>query len=333
MIDTTTSTFCCPRRLESQEPSTLVPSGAAVDLSVGACGPRHGRPTSSLQLRGKRGVQGKLVDAALHPDAAHHPRTALSSSSKMSTPVLLNKEYHGLPAPPNTSIPTPVDLLRLCTGEHPLHYNLGLAYPPEAPVFWIKYGSIIWNELSAQAMVHEELRRLGSPVRAPAIYYACELALPSVITCDGKLIHGYKSYAVMEYIPGKTAAEWLESAQDAADEDAVYAHIASVLSELHRIPVPPGSRPAAIDGGRIWHTLFDEGQAPRQYDSVTQLEDHLNLVSPTRPKHAVPDLVSGSPSRSASTACRTSRASPWSSATRTYGSATSSSTGTTASPS
>lgn len=55
---------------------------------------------------------------------------------------------------------------------------MGLAYPPDAPVFWIKYGhSVIWNEVIAQAMAHEELRRLGSPVRAPAVFYACELAL------------------------------------------------------------------------------------------------------------------------------------------------------------
>ncbi|KEZ43533.1 hypothetical protein SAPIO_CDS4441 [Scedosporium apiospermum] len=181
------------------------------------------------------------------------------------------REYHGLPAPQDIRVPTASKLAALCTGIHPRHYNLGLAYPSEAPVFWIKYGpSITWNEVPAQVMAYEELRRLSSPVKAPGIFYACDLEL------RGAQRERRKSYIVMQYIPGKTADEWLKNIEDLARADSIYSHIAFALSELHRIPVPPGSRPAAINGGKIRHSLFDDQDAPRHYQDVEQLEDHLN---------------------------------------------------------
>lgn len=183
------------------------------------------------------------------------------------------KEYRGLPAPQSIPIPTIAtgsELVELCTEEHPRHYNLGLAYPPkvETPVFWIKYGtSVIWDEAPAQVMAYKELRRLSSPVKIPGIFYACEVR--------------HKGYIVMEYIPGKTAGECLEGIKDPAGVDSVYSSIAFALSELYLIPIPPGSRSAAIDGGKIRHALFDDQVAPRHYQSVAQLEDHLNLVGAT----------------------------------------------------
>lgn len=188
----------------------------------------------------------------------------------MSHPVYMTREFHGLPAPPGTAVPTPAELLELCTEVHPRGFNVGLAYPPEAPVFWIKYPQVIWNELAAQNMAHEGLRRLQSPVRAPAVYYACEMSFGQSID----------SFAVMEFVPGKTAEERLQGAKDSRAKDATYSLIALALSELQRIPVPPGSRPAAINGGRIRHIFFDMEQAPRHYQTVAQLEDHLNLVRP-----------------------------------------------------
>jgi hypothetical protein len=86
------------------------------------------------------------------------------------------------------------------------------------------------------------------------------------------------SYIVMEYIPGTTADKLLEYVDNPAWKDAIYGKIAFALHELHRIPVPPRSRPAAVDGGMIRHTLFDDDQAPRHYHTVDQLEQHLNLV-------------------------------------------------------
>ncbi|KND91581.1 hypothetical protein TOPH_03825 [Tolypocladium ophioglossoides CBS 100239] len=184
----------------------------------------------------------------------------------MAHPVYMTREFYGLPAPPGTALPTPAELLELCTKRHPRGWNVGLAYPPEAPIFWIKYPHVIWNELVAQNMAHEGLKRLQSPVRAPAVYYACEMEF-------GRSID---SFAVMEFVPGKIAAERLQDAEDSKSKDATYSLIALALPELHRIPVPPGSRPAAVNGGRIRHICFDMQEAPHHYRTVAQLEDLLN---------------------------------------------------------
>ncbi|WEW61239.1 hypothetical protein PRK78_006729 [Emydomyces testavorans] len=191
----------------------------------------------------------------------------------------VTREFRGIDPPPGVCIPTVTELLSLCTAKHPCHYAMHLAYPPQNPVLWIKYGSsVVWNEVPAQAMAYHELRRLGSPVRAPAVFYACTV--------------NYESYLVMEYIPGKTAAQLLEDTNEPAHKEAIYRQVAFALSELHRIPVPQGSRPAALDGGRIRHSIFDDAEAPRHYQNVDQLEQHLNLfLQITKRKSRVQDLA------------------------------------------
>lgn len=187
--------------------------------------------------------------------------------SVIETGLSVTMEYHGLKPPPGAYIPTVRELLNYCTAVNPENrkYAMGLPYPEDAPVFWIKYGSFPWNSIPAQAMAYHELRKLGSAVTAPGVFYACTLS-------------NFKTYIVMEYIPGMSAAQLLEGVEDTAEREAIYRKVAFALHELHRIPVPVDCRPAAIDGGPIWHTLFDEQQAPRHYQSADQLEQHLNLV-------------------------------------------------------
>ncbi|KAK2877180.1 hypothetical protein FQN49_001375 [Arthroderma sp. PD_2] len=183
-----------------------------------------------------------------------------------------------------------MELLSLCTAENPRHYSMGIPYPPESPILWIKYGRpVLWNEVPAQVMAYHELRLLRSPARAPAIYYACTIE--------------YKTYIVMEYIPGKTAAQLLEvpgktavelrkGISDPAKREAIFRLVALGIHELHRIPVPPRSRPTAMDGGLIRHGLFDEQEAPRHYQTIDQLEEHLNLfLKITRRKQRVERLA------------------------------------------
>ncbi|KAK3941435.1 hypothetical protein QBC46DRAFT_382684 [Diplogelasinospora grovesii] len=202
----------------------------------------------------------------------------------------VTKEFRGLDPPPGARIPTPDELVRLCTAEHARGYNMGLAYPPESPIFWIKYGtSIVWNEVLAQTKAHRELHRAGSPVRVPGVFYACEMGALGVIY---NFEVSYKSYIVMEYIPGETAAKLLENVQDSTAKQRVYRGVASALDALYRIPVPLESRPAAVDGGLIRHPLFDEQQAPRHYQSVEQLEQHLNnFLAVTKRKERVRELA------------------------------------------
>lgn len=197
--------------------------------------------------------------------------------------VQLSREFHGVPNPhTGVKIPGPVELYRLCTAnsKHPQRFNEGLAYPADTPVFWIKNGhSVIWGEMHAQHHAHQELQRLKSPIRVPAIYYACQLRVPSDYG-DPKVNFGFNSYIVMDYIPGKTARDRLDAFKDDhRSQDRVYTQIALAVSELLRIPVPPGTPPMSIHGELIRHPVFDMDEAPRKYDNVQQLEDQINAVS------------------------------------------------------
>lgn len=183
----------------------------------------------------------------------------------MEWPKLTNP-FVGIPPPPGVHVPQREELLgSICVADEP---RGGFPYPPEAPTFWIKYGyAVYWNEVCAQTVAYNGFRQLGSLVRAPGVYYA---------------FYEYpKTYIVMEYIPGKTAGQCSKEAQDEEGREMVCRSIAFALSELHRIPIPEEHRlrPAAISGGKMRHSLFDDLVASRHYENVQQLEDHINAVS------------------------------------------------------
>ncbi|KAK2736847.1 hypothetical protein FQN57_000527 [Myotisia sp. PD_48] len=198
--------------------------------------------------------------------------------TELESPIpQLLMEYHGIDPPPGISIPTVSELLSLCTEEHPWGYPMGLAYPADNPIFWIKYGgSVVPNEIFAQAMAYHELRRLNSPVRAPGIFYACNV--------------NHIKYIVMEYISGRSGAQVLKDIDNLTGKEPIYRQIAFAISELLRIPVKQ-SHPSAVNGEHIRHTLFDMEEAPRLYQTVEQLEQHLNgFLALTKCKARVQDL-------------------------------------------
>lgn len=162
-------------------------------------------------------------------------------------PVKVVKEWFGTPLPPNSPpLPTPAELLRFGNERHPFGYTLGKRYPSNADTspFWIKFGNPWrWNEPLAQKMAHDGLLAIQSGARAPAVYYACQIALPSREDPDDSSLES-RLYTVMEFVPGKTAEQVLQAADDEATKDRVYKQIAFALSEMHRIPVPDGARPA-----------------------------------------------------------------------------------------
>jgi hypothetical protein len=209
-----------------------------------------------------------------------------SISLTMAGPVYMKKEWFGSALPSNITVPLPTaaELVSLYKETNPHGYTIGVPYPPrtESPVFWIKYGSsVVWNELAGQKMAHDGLRAVGSQVRAPAVYYGCHVAIPYKDDPDGWPAH--LTYVVMEYVPGRTAAQRLQDAvNDDVMRDLVYSRIAFALSELHRIPVRQDSRPAAVNGGRIRHELFDDNQASLHYRNISELEQHLDLVRYTK---------------------------------------------------
>lgn len=205
----------------------------------------------------------------------------------MSSPIFLAREYHGSPTPPGSRLPSPHELHKLFllskTKSHPDFgdYDKGTANPQHAPVFWIKFGrGVTWNEVMAQSMAYHELQRLGSPVRAPALFYACEMKIPAWPWKEDSFF--YRGFAVMEYIPGMTAGQLLEDIAEDIDREArqdfVYSKIALALSELLRIPVPSGQKPSSVNEDLIRHSFFEDPECPIFYKSAQQIEDHLNKV-------------------------------------------------------
>lgn len=192
------------------------------------------------------------------------------------------KEWHGSPVPPRikTPLPSAAQLVTICPPVlNRLGYAEGIAYPKEAPVYWIKYAlNIVWNEMAAQKMAYDGLRALKSSVRAPAAYYGCELTLPLADMPEERI--GWRTYIVSEYIPGQTTAERLENVATTEEQkDAIYTSIAFALSELCRIPITGKHFPAAANGAGIRHPFFVDNQSTFHYRNVGELEQHLNEVS------------------------------------------------------
>lgn len=188
---------------------------------------------------------------------------SIMSSPKMQEKLNLEKELCDPPPLNNISLPTASQLLDACTTvEARGHTTWPLEGPP---VFWIKYGrAVYWNEVLAQNMAHRELWSLESPVRAPAVFYAFK--------------YQSRVFLVMGHIAGDTASKRLEEAGSQEETDRIVDLVALSLSELYRIPIAPGSRPAAVDGGRIRHTFFEDQDAPMHYGNVSQLEEHIDKV-------------------------------------------------------
>lgn len=188
--------------------------------------------------------------------------------------IELLEEWHGLPPPPGVTVPSATELIKnICAEAKDRRYPMGLAHPPGLePTLWIKYGSSVrWEEVINQFRAHQELQGSESPVRVPAIYYACKDSATR------------ETYIVMEYVRGETVASGIQKAHESKGNEqeleAIYRRVAFAIEELIRIPVPYGTCPSSVDGGLIRHPFFGQDhEAPRSYDNAEQLEQHLNMV-------------------------------------------------------
>ncbi|OAA59033.1 Protein kinase-like domain protein [Niveomyces insectorum RCEF 264] len=185
----------------------------------------------------------------------------------MATETSLFNSFHNENAPPG--LPSSDEVLAALDPTSPRGW---FAYPsPDAPTCWVKHGfTVDWNEVVSQHLANTWLAQTQSVVRAPTVYFAFQhdstLSRPTTVI-------------VMEYIPGKTLEQLWEDADEAEQE--TYRHrVADAFMALSRIPVDPSKRsPSAVDGSHIKHQMFDDRVAPRLYENVQQLQDHLNLLS------------------------------------------------------
>jgi serine/threonine protein kinase len=103
----------------------------------------------------------------------------------------------------------------------------------------------------------------GSGVKAPEIYRAFE--------CERQ------TYIVMEYVDGETVGALLRGSS-AEKSNWIYDQVAKAITQLLHVPVPSGSHPGPVGGGCIQHYFFRDYVAPKEYDSVGELQRHINKV-------------------------------------------------------
>lgn len=119
---------------------------------------------------------------------------------------------------------------------------------------WVKSGrNVTMGEAMTQRFVAQYLQADNNhDVRAPRVYLA--------------FTWGGVGYIVSEFIDGRMC------------NNSDTALVAAAVQALIAIP-SPSSRPGPVGGGLIEHPFFVDRTSSIQYESVEELEDHVNGVS------------------------------------------------------
>jgi len=173
-----------------------------------------------------------------------------------------------------TQLPTDDEIIAFCEGQRALgEYSHTLAYPSRnAAIALIKYGGRPFGmmaEMLNQDFAFNALEGMPQQRRAgihvPKIYRVIEEGADGV-------------YIVMEYVNGKTLKELLEEGVSHDQLQEYYNQIAKAIELFLSIKVPDGVTPGPVGGGIIKHPLFKDTIASIEYNSVDELQQHVNNV-------------------------------------------------------
>ncbi|OAR05866.1 hypothetical protein LLEC1_06398 [Akanthomyces lecanii] len=150
--------------------------------------------------------------------------------------------------------------------------STGFAYPPAAPVFYVKFGnqskSLTNMEARTQEFVYTALKDLPD-VYAPRV--------PRIF----RVVEGrYLAYVIMELVHEPTLLE-LSETRSWEEQQPYLKQIARAIDVLLTIPVV-GDVPGPCGGGVIQHPLFRDGQAPAIFPSTAALQGHINAINSHR---------------------------------------------------
>lgn len=146
-------------------------------------------------------------------------------------------------------------------------------YPPNKPPFaFIKYryqGHGTIEEARNQEFAFNALQEIPEEKRKgihiPKIYRVIE-AMGTV-------------HIVMEYVPGKTLDEYIQSEGRASKHlDELYSQIEKAVKLFLSFQAPNTITPGPVGGGLIRHPIFKGTEAPVEYKSVHELQDHISKV-------------------------------------------------------
>ena len=181
-------------------------------------------------------------------------------------------------------LPPDHEIIEACDRNPPCDENListkGLKYPPEDPIFWIKYGSSLDGrdaEARTQDFAFRALEQIPESdregIRIPKVYRTFSTEKDEYGNC--------MVYIVMEYVPGKTLYQKVVDNPTIENVEFVYSTVVKALKLfLFSFKVPDNAAPGPYQGGIIRHPLFKYYEAPIEYSSVVQLQCHINKVQP-----------------------------------------------------
>ncbi|KAL0578480.1 hypothetical protein V5O48_003529 [Marasmius crinis-equi] len=152
------------------------------------------------------------------------------------------------------NLPPPETIVQLCRAAG--HDTRGVPLFDESRglnLAWVKYGhTVTMSEAHTQDAVWQALNAIpDAPGRIPKVYQAFK--------------SGYRGYIVMEYIDGSECI--------ASD----IPQVAAVVECLIGIKGPTAV-PGPVGGGPIVHSFFVEWTSDLEYDTVQELEQHVNGI-------------------------------------------------------
>jgi hypothetical protein len=176
----------------------------------------------------------------------------------------ISVEYNGRSVP---GLPGRDEIIALCR-QNGFETN-GLKYPPnKSPIAYIKYGGRVnMGEMRTQRYIFNVFNEMNPApgVKAPEVYFAFEY--------EGE------TYIVMEYVHGQTVAELLRDPSNSANW--IYDVVTKAVTHLVGIPVPSDARPGPAGGEHVHHWFFRDNDAPTEYPSIDELQNHINKVVPS----------------------------------------------------
>ncbi|SPQ21407.1 547f5ec2-af15-4178-bc54-79792bc5304f [Thermothielavioides terrestris] len=157
-----------------------------------------------------------------------------------------------------------------------------LAYPPERPVVFVKFGGPEKQaEADMQRLAWEWLRQQRE--RDPG----CNIYVPEVFKVFSR---DNATFIIMELLAAtqvKDLAKRFDPITWKQNKAQYYDMITEGIRLLSLIPVPPDATPGPYTHAEryIKHMLFKDHEAPHIYNTVQDLEDHLNRIAVVAYQH------------------------------------------------
>ncbi|KAK4234236.1 hypothetical protein C8A03DRAFT_37991 [Achaetomium macrosporum] len=151
-----------------------------------------------------------------------------------------------------------------------------LAYPPERPMVFVKFGGPEkqaegdMQRLACDWLRQQRQRDLGCNIHVPEVFKVFSRDNTTFITMELLAAAHIKDFAKIS-----DPITWKQN------EARYYEMITEGIRLLSLMPVPPDATPGPYTRAEryIKHMLFKDQEAPVIYDTIQDLEDHLNRVA------------------------------------------------------